>query len=207
MVDAVTGVLLAGGKSRRMGQDKRFVSVGSGTLLELGLRTLQSLFKAVVIVIAQDSEPLQADVPVLRDLLPNTGSLGGLYTGLNQAATEHVFAVACDMPLLIPATIEYMAALRFDMDVVMAQRPTGFQPMHAFYGKRCLPVMEEMLAKRELKIQQLASHPALRTRIVTADELNGIDPEGRSFVNVNTPADLEVAKEWLRRSAKGEVSA
>ena len=94
----VTGVLLAGGKSRRMGEDKRYLVVGEQTLLERGLDLLRSIFQEVLVVIAQDSPPLDVDARVVRDLVPDCGSLGGLYTGLTQATTLYIFVVACDMP-------------------------------------------------------------------------------------------------------------
>ena len=77
MITDVTGVLLAGGKSRRMGEDKRFLSIGEETLYEHSLAVLRSVFQTVVVVIAQDSPPLSSDVPVWRDLIPGCGSLGG----------------------------------------------------------------------------------------------------------------------------------
>jgi molybdopterin-guanine dinucleotide biosynthesis protein A len=194
MIADVTGVLLAGGKSRRMGEDKRFLSIGEETLYEHGLAVLRSVFQTVVVVIAQDSPPLASDVPVWRDLIPGCGSLGGLYTGLKQAMTPSVFAVACDMPFLDPVTIRYFLTVQGKADLVMAKLPNGLHPMHALYHRRCLPVMETLIREHDLKIQQLADHPSLRVRLVTADELVGIDPAGRSFYNVNTPADLRAAR-------------
>jgi molybdopterin-guanine dinucleotide biosynthesis protein A len=194
MITDVTGVLLAGGKSRRMGQDKRFLHVGEMTLFERSLAVLRSVFQDVLVVIAQDSPPLQADVPVIRDLVPDCGSLGGLYTGLMQAATSYVFVVACDMPFLDPRAVQYVAGLKHQGDIVMAKRGEGLQPMHAIYSRRCLPVMEEMLKAHDLKIQKIVRHPTLQVRFITETELSGIDPDGRSFLNVNTPSDLEAAR-------------
>lgn len=194
MITHVTGVLLAGGKSRRMGEDKRFLSVGEKTLYEHSLAVLRSIFQSVVVVIAQDSPPIESEVPVLRDLIPDCGSLGGLYTGLKQAMTPSVFAVACDMPFLDPVTVRYFLNVQGEADVVMAKLQNGLQPMHALYHRRCLPVMDSLIQTHELKIQQLADHPSLRVRLVTADELSGLDPAGRSFCNVNTPADLLAAR-------------
>ena len=194
IVTEVTAVLLAGGKSRRMGEDKRFLSVGEKTLFDRSLAVLRAVFRNVMVVIAQDSPALQADVPVLRDLVPDCGSLGGLYTGLKQAATPSVFAIACDMPFLDEATVRYFIELKGDADVVMAKLDNGWQPMHALYHQRCLPVMESLIKARTLQIHQLATHPSLRVRVVTPADLSAIDPLGRSFYNVNTPADLAEAK-------------
>lgn len=206
MISDVTGVLLAGGKSQRMGQDKRFLAIGEETLFTRSLAVLRSVFPRVLVVIAQDSPPLESDAPVLRDLIPHCGSLGGLYTGLKQAETEWVFAVACDMPFLGAATIRHFIELRREADVVMAKLQHGFQPMHALYHRNCLPIMESLIQAQEFKIQRLADHPALRVRLVTPEELGLLDPEGRSFFNVNTPTDLEAARSIHDQTAKPSSS-
>lgn len=200
MIGDVTGILLAGGKSRRMGEDKRFLLIGEQTLFERTLAVLQSIFQTVCVVIAQDSPPLEAEVPVVRDLVAGCGSLGGLYTGLKQAHTEYVFVVACDMPFLNPTLVRYMVSLKDKADIVMVRLEQGLQPTHALYSRRCLPVIEGMLHARQLKIQYLATHPSLHTRLVAESELRKIDHEGLSFINVNTPADLDAAR---MRHARG----
>ena len=193
----VTGVLLAGGKSRRMGEDKRYLVVGEQTLLERGLAVLRSIFQEVLVVIAQDSPPLDLDARVVRDLVPDCGSLGGLHTGLTQAITPYIFVVACDMPFLDPAVIAQFTSRRATADIVMAKLAAQLHPMHALYDKQCLPVVEQMIRAHQLKIQEIVSHASLRVRYVTEADLLAIDPSGRSFKNVNTPADLEVARSLL----------
>jgi molybdopterin-guanine dinucleotide biosynthesis protein A len=193
----VTGVLLAGGNSRRMGEDKRYLVVGEQTLLERGLAVLRSIFQEVLVVIAQDSLPLNVDARIVRDLEPDCGSLGGLYTGLTQATTPYIFVVACDMPFLDPAVITQFTSRRASADIVIAKLAARLHPMHALYGKGCLPVLEQMIRARQLKIQEMVSHASLHVRYVTDADLLTIDPSGRSFQNVNTPADLEVARSLL----------
>jgi molybdenum cofactor guanylyltransferase len=194
MITDVTGVLLAGGKSRRMGKDKRFLLVGGRQLYERSLAVLQSLFQDVRIVLAQDSPPLSSDVPVLRDVVPDCGTLGGIYTGLKEAATEHIFTVACDMPFLNPAVIRYLVSLKGPADIVIVRVNQGLQPTHAVYSRRCLPVFEEMVRTGRLKVQDIVGRPLLKVRIVEEGELREIDPNGQSFLNVNTPADLEAVR-------------
>jgi molybdopterin-guanine dinucleotide biosynthesis protein A len=195
----VTGVLLAGGKSLRMGEDKRYLVVGEQTLLERGLAVLRSIFQEVLVVIAQDSSPLGVDARVVRDLVPDCGSLGGLYTGLTQATTPYIFVVACDMPFLDQAVIAQFTSRRGTADIVMAKLGARLHPMHALYGKRCLPVVEQMIQARQLKIQEVVSQASIRVHYVTEVDLLTIDPSGRSFQNVNTPADLEAARSLLTR--------
>jgi len=195
----VTGVLLAGGKSRRMGEDKRYLVMGGETLLERGLSVLRSVFQEVLVVIAQDSPPVSVDARVVRDLVPECGSLGGLYTGLMQATTPYIFVVACDMPFLDQAVIAQFTSRRATADIVMAKLAARLHPMHALYGKRCLPVLEQMIQARQIKIQEVVSHASLRVQYVTETDLSSIDPSGRSFQNVNTPADFEAARSMLSR--------
>ena len=185
METQVTGVLLAGGKSRRMGEDKRYLVVGEQTLLDRGLAVLRSIFQEVLIVIAQDSPPLDIDARVVRDLVADCGSLGGVYTGLTQATTPCIFAVACDMPFLDQAVITQFTSRRATADIVMAKLAARLHPMHALYSKRCLPVMEQMIMGRQLKIQELVSHASLRVRYITEADLLTIDPSWPTFHDSN----------------------
>ncbi len=200
----VTGVLLAGGKSRRMGEDKRHLVVGEQTLLERGLAVLQSIFCEVLVVIAQDSPPLKVAARVVRDLVPDCGSLGGLYTGLTQATTPYIFVVACDMPFLNQTVITQFTSRRGTADIVMARLADRLHPMHALYGKRCVPALEEMIRARQFKIQEVVSHSFLRVHYVIEADLLTIDPSGHSFYNVNTMADLEAARSLLARIPPSE---
>ena len=200
----VTGVFLAGGKSRRMGEDKRYLAVGEQTLLERGLEVLQSIFCEVLVVIAQDSPPLRIDARAVRDLVPDCGSLGGLYTGLTQATTPYIFVAACDMPFLNQTVIAQFTNRRATADIVIAKLDDRLHPMHALYSKRCLPALEQMIRARQLKIQEIVSQSSLRVRYVTEADLLTIDPSGHSFYNVNTMADLEAARSLLHRIPPSE---
>ena len=182
-----------------MGEDKRFLVVGEETLIERGLSVLRSIFQELMVVIAQDSPPLGVDAKVVRDLVPECGSLGGLYTGLMQAATPWIFVAACDMPFLDQAVIAQFTSRRATADIVMAKLAARLHPMHALYGKQCLPVLEQMIQARQLKIQELVSYASLRVQYVTEVDLLTMDPSGRSFQNVNTPKDLEAARSLLGR--------
>jgi molybdopterin-guanine dinucleotide biosynthesis protein A len=101
------------------------------------------------------------------------------------------------MPFLDPAVITQFTSRRPAADIVMAKLAARLHPMHALYGKRCLPVVEEMIRTRRLKIQEIVLQASLLVRYVTEADLAAIDPTGRSFQNVNTPADLEVARSLL----------
>ncbi|OQW36516.1 MAG: hypothetical protein A4E19_15235 [Nitrospira sp. SG-bin1] len=177
-----------------MGEDKRFMLVGQRTLFESSCAVLCDLFEQVCVVIAQDSPPLDLEIPVTRDLIPSCGSLGGLYTGLQWARTHHIFLTACDMPFLNSDVIRYMVGLKDQGDIVIGRWATRLQPTHAVYSRACMPVIEEMIKLHNRKIHNMVSHPALCSRIVAEDEISAFDPDGRSMFNINTPSDLEKAR-------------
>ena len=198
-IKSITSVLLAGGRSRRMGRDKRFIDLDGLTLFERTLSVLERLFPEVVVVVAEGTPdlPKLAHHRVVLDVIPDCASLGGLYSGLFHAAQPRVFAVACDMPFLNEAIIRRMVELGAGADVVMVKLATGVQPMHALYSKRCLPTMRRMIDAGNLKIQQLIEAPELQVRLVEEQEFQGTQDQFLSFLNVNTPADLELARKLL----------
>jgi molybdopterin-guanine dinucleotide biosynthesis protein A len=195
-----SGVLLAGGKSRRMGQDKRFLQLEGTTFLTRVIRVLEQLFPEILIVVAEPVPHLsQSDHRVVIDRVPNCGSLGGLYTGLSYAVHARAFVVACDMPFLNPDAIAYMADIDHRADVVIAQLTTGMQPLHAVYAKECLPRLQRMIETKNLRLYELPQSPELSVRVVPEEQMRAVDPQLLSFFNVNRPTDLEFARKVSAR--------
>jgi molybdopterin-guanine dinucleotide biosynthesis protein A len=169
--------------------------VGAATLLERSLSVMKAVFPRVMVVTAHDSPPLEAfGCRVTRDLIPNCGSLGGLYTALRLAEHNRIFIVACDMPFLNQDMIRFFVERDPSSDIVLARLPTGLQPLHAVYGRRTLPYFEQMVKARRLRIQDIVTEPDLRVTYVEPVEWARLDPQCRSFQNVNTPADLVAAR-------------
>ena len=194
MQHRVTGCLIAGGKSRRMGKDKRFLKLGGISLIDRSLQILEGLFQDIIVVLAEPMPGLSSGRHrVTYDVIKDCGSLGGLYTALMEAASPRIFAVACDMPFLNADVIRYLVDLDPDADIVGARLRTGLQPMHALYSKRCVPILERMARSGDLKIQRLFEDPQLRIRLVGESDLTGLDPDLRSFHNINTPAEYDNA--------------
>jgi len=195
MRNDVTGVVLAGGQSRRMGQDKRWITLEGRTLFDRALSVLEELFSEVLVVVAKpNDEMIQGKSRVVADLIPNCAMAGGLYTGLSCASCSRIFVVACDMPFLNPEVIACLGSIDPSSDVVMVKLTTGLQPLHAYYSKRCLPFLEGMLKSQQFRVQGLAEQPELAVRIVDEQELQELDPHFLSFYNLNTPSDLELAQ-------------
>jgi molybdenum cofactor guanylyltransferase len=198
----ITGVILAGGQSRRMGQDKRFLEWEGITFLDKVCLKMDELFDEVLLVTArEDCTCSHLPVRLVTDIIPHKGSLGGLYTGIKEASHPFVFVVACDMPFLNSTCIARICALP-DRDVVMVQLSTGLQPLHGRYSKRCDSIIEQMMDEGDLRIQNLIHHSSLSAQLVEESMFREVDPYGYSFMNINTPADFEFARKAAVRLKK-----
>jgi molybdopterin-guanine dinucleotide biosynthesis protein A len=202
----ISAVVLAGGKSRRMGRDKRFLEVGGVTLLQRVLDTLEPIFSEILLIVAEPVPELEAlGHPLVTDLIPGCASLGGVYAGLASAGHPRVFVAACDMPMLNAKLIRQFTTMDPQADIVLARLATGLQPTHAVYSKACLPYLERMAKAENLRLQEIAGHPDLRVRVLAESEVRDADPDLLSFFNVNTPADLEFARKVLAGRQAGSV--
>ena len=184
----MTGIILSGGGNTRMGQNKAFLRVGGERLIDRTVRLFRSLFREVIIVAANPLDYLDQDAAIVTDILPGRGALGGLYTGLFYAADEYAFVAACDIPFLNRSFLEYMASQADGYDIVVPAPPDGLQPLHAVYSRRCLPAIRSLLDRNRLQIKEF--YPGRTILRIEPDILRSFDPEGRMFINVNTPEDL-----------------
>ena len=194
-IENISGVLIAGGKSRRMGRDKRFLAVGGTNVFQRTLDLLKQTFSETIVVLAEPIDSLEMrGCRVVYDLIPDTGSLGGLYTGLMASSQSRIFAVACDMPFLNSDTIRFMASFDATADIIVAELEGRFQPMHALYSQRCIPLLKVMAEERDLTIRKLYSTEGLRVVVLRGIDLAMIQAGTRSFQNVNTLDDLTRAE-------------
>ncbi|MYF23830.1 MAG: molybdenum cofactor guanylyltransferase [Nitrospira sp. SB0678_bin_10] len=194
MIGEVSGVVLAGGKSKRMGMDKRHLSVHGKPLLDRVTSVLLELFPEVLLVLAEEDISRQDDrMRIVMDLIPDCAAVGGLYTGLYHSRYPRVFVVACDMPFINPAVIELFLQKIDPTDIVLAQLVTGLQPLHGLYSKQCLPILKEMIDARDLRLQNIVDKQGLTVHRVSEAEIKRLDPQLLSFLNLNSPADLELA--------------
>ncbi len=195
MLPGIAGIVLAGGKSRRMGKDKREISIHGKPLLERTVTVLLEVFSEVLLVLAEpEGRREQERVKIVTDIIPGCAAVGGLYTGLYYSPYHRVFVVACDMPFLQPAVIEFFSTISSQADVVLAQLANGLQPMHGVYSKKCLPFLRDMLDVKDLRVQTIANQRTLNVHLIPESELTPLDPQLLSFMNLNSPADVEFAK-------------
>jgi molybdopterin-guanine dinucleotide biosynthesis protein A len=191
----MTGIILAGGKSRRMGRNKAFIDSGGVPLFERVYRVFEEIFSEIIIV-TNDVLPFERYEAILqRDIILNKGALGGLYTGLFHSSNYHAFCSACDMPLLNPRVIEYMTEERDEYDVIVPKTHDGLHPLHAIYSKNCLNPMRQLLDRDDLRIVDFFGQ--VRVRYIEEMEIKEFDPHVRSVINVNTEEEMEAVRNIL----------
>ena len=191
----VTGVILAGGQSRRMGRDKALIELGGKTLLERTADTLWHITSDLIVVGPEERGGQLPGVTVVQDAVPGSGPLGGIAAALRASPHPCCLVVACDMPLLNVGLLRYLVELAPSFDVVIPDADGFTHQMHAVYSTACLPHMERQLAAGDFKIDRF--FPRVRVRYVTAEEIDRFDPQHRSLLNVNTPEELAEAETLL----------
>lgn len=199
----VTGAVLAGGASRRMGSDKAALLIGGEPLLQRAVGRLRLALAEVIVVGSPALAPLVPETRIVADEWPGRGPLGALATALRATDAPWVLLVACDMPFTEPALIREIARRALTTpaaDVVALRGPRGAEPLHAAYSRACLPLALEQLAGDDASLRGLLA--AARLAEVSPDDARLLDPSGFSAFNANTPEEWRRA---LRLAGESEV--
>jgi molybdopterin-guanine dinucleotide biosynthesis protein A len=190
MIEDCTAIIMAGGESSRMGQDKANLLLGKQTMLQTVCDTMRLIFPQVIISV-HNLRP-EMDSPQICDYPSHSGPLAGLFAGLVKADTPWIFAMACDMPFITPQIIECLSRYRERVEAVVPMVHGYPQPLSAFYAKSCLHVVREILdgdGRHSLR----AVLDRLNVRYVNENEMQEADPALRSFFDLDTPQDMEQA--------------
>ena len=182
----MSAVILAGGKSSRMGQDKAFLKIGNRTIVEYQLQRLSPLFEELLLSTNLPEKFAHLGLETVQDFIPDRGPLVGIYSSLLKARYSHLFAIACDMPFISPGLITYMKEDCKDYDVTVPETERGLEPLHAIYSKTCLPVMKEYIDKKDGKGRVIEFFPQVKVRVVTKEEISRIPGGNEAFLNFNT---------------------
>ncbi len=197
-----TSIVLAGGRSSRMGRPKALLTFDGQPLIVHVVSLLRSMGSQVVVVAAPDQDLPPLPATLVHDEVSFQGPVGGLCYGLAAAVTDLSFVTSCDSVFLNPALIRHLLDSVAGYDVAVPHWQGRFQPLHAVYRRSVLPRLEEQLAQGDLRPVHLFDK--VRTKTIDEEEIRGIDPEGASFFNMNTPEDYEEAlKRWPQRQSAG----
>jgi molybdopterin-guanine dinucleotide biosynthesis protein A len=198
----VSGVVLAGGKSRRMGgSPKALLPFGDRPLIQHIVERVAGVLPDCLLVTNSPEVYAFLACPMVADVFPDGGSLGGIYSGLAAAPGAAALCVACDMPFLAPGLLAYLAERAAEADVVIPEAAGELQPLHAVYGKACLPAMERRLRAGRLKVTGFFEDVRV-LRIGEAEIARVADP-AVAFMNLNTPDDVARAREVWDRTPDG----
>ena len=194
----VTGVIQAGGKSTRMGgEPKALLELGGRRIIERVLDAVRPVVDDVLIVTNTPDLYDFLGVPMVPDVYPDHGSLGGIFSGLASAGGEAAFTVACDMPFLHPDVARLVVGRAGEGDVVIPRVGEQLETMHALYAKACLPHIEARLKAGRLKIVGFFDDVRV-VEIPEADVARHRAPDV-VFMNVNTPDELARARALVAR--------
>jgi molybdopterin-guanine dinucleotide biosynthesis protein A len=202
-VPDATAVVLAGGKSSRMGRPKALLLFDNEPLIVHIVRALNRSFAETVVVAAPEQELPQLPCKLARDEVAYQGPVGGIYYGLKAAGGQINFVTSCDVAFLNTALISHLMSQISEYDVVVPHWQDRFQPLHAVYRRSVLPLLKEQLDREELRPVYLFDK--VRTCKVGQDEIRRFDPQGLSFLNMNTPADYEQALARWDERQRGET--
>ncbi|MBI5049106.1 MAG: molybdenum cofactor guanylyltransferase [Deltaproteobacteria bacterium] len=195
----MTGIILAGGKSSRMGFNKAFIDIGGQHIIKRTINLFKELFDEIILVVNNPADYEQLDIPTVTDIFKGAGSLGGIYTGLFHASSEHSFIAACDMPFLNKEVISRMIQVADGSSITVPFIMGRYHPLHAVYSHTCLKPIAEMIKNQDLRITNLFQ----KVKVKKLDEKNWLFSEqiSSSLDNINTREDLNRAIQSLSHLA------
>jgi molybdopterin-guanine dinucleotide biosynthesis protein A len=202
-MDRVAGVVVAGGQSRRLGEDKRKLRLWGDSgpmLLEHTLALIAPLCDELVVVLNDPQDWQHLPARLVPDAYADGGSLGGIYSGLAAVSKQHALVVAGDMPLLNPKLLAAMLSRPRDFDALVPRSPhvgvarnaLNVEPLHAVYSKACLEPLRHTLEQGQRRI--IAFLERVHVVTIEPDELQMYDPYGHAFLNINTPDELAAVR-------------
>jgi molybdopterin-guanine dinucleotide biosynthesis protein A len=198
LVGELTAFVLAGGHSRRMGQDKAFLELGGRTLLDRAMELASAVASSVRIVAPQ--EKFLTIARTIEDVFPDCGPLGGIHAALSCTTSELNLMLAVDSPFVEAGFLKYMItqASQVSALVTVPEAEKGFQPLCAVYRRDFREVAEQALRKNKNKITALFSN--VETRVIAEPEITRMGFPARMFQNLNTPEDFAKAEQLFHEN-------
>jgi molybdopterin-guanine dinucleotide biosynthesis protein A len=203
----MTSIILAGGKSSRLGQSKALQVIGGKSLIQWVVDRLAILSTEIIIATAHgEAIPCSSAVRIktVADIYPGKGPLAGIHSGLIASSSPRAIVVGCDTPFLSVSLLEYMTQTSSTFDVVVPRIKKKIEPLCAVYSKNCLAPIQELLEQDERQIIKLFS--MVKVRYIEEDEINSFDPKHLSLFNINSQDDLDRARKLATEKGWGSSS-
>ena len=190
----MTGVILTGGKSSRMGQDKALMSVGGVPLFRRILEVFETMFDEILVVTNKAGRHAGLGYREVSDIVPDCGPLGGIYTGLSYAKSERIFVASCDLPFIKVSTVKVVIDEPVSYDIVVPDDSGRLHPLHAVYSRKCSPYIRKWLDNGLFNVTKFINEvDGLSVRKVQVSQMTSGDQDLISFFNMNTQEDLTEA--------------
>jgi molybdopterin-guanine dinucleotide biosynthesis protein A len=202
----MTSIILAGGKSSRLGRSKALQVIGGKSLIQWVVDRLAILSTEIIIATAHgEAIPCSSAVRIktVADIYPGKGPLAGIHSGLTASSSSQAIVVSCDTPFLSVSLLKYMTQTLADSDIALPRIGEMVEPLCAVYSKNCLAPIQKLLEQDERQIRKLFS--MVKVRYVEEDEINSFDPEHLSFFNINSQDDLERARKLAAKILKSQI--
>ena len=185
LCENITGIILAGGSSRRYGKSKAFLEINGIPLIERIAEKMAGIFQEVILIANEKEQFAYLGLPVVEDVKKGLGPLGGIYTGLLSISNEAGFFVACDMPFIDEGLIRYMAGTRDNHWAVVPSVGDEIEPLHAIYSKSCLGDIKNLISSEIYQVRRFYDNIDVRY-VKESEIIKFITPE-IAFLNINTP--------------------
>ncbi|MDQ6975102.1 MAG: molybdenum cofactor guanylyltransferase [Mariprofundaceae bacterium] len=202
MINDCTAIILAGGASTRMGQDKALLRFGEEPLLHRAVRQMKACFATQIISVREHKTLSHASLQV-HDVGKAHGPMTGIATAMNTMTTAWSFVLACDMPFISLSLIRAMAKYRQQQDTIIPMGYGVMQPLFGFYAKDCLPTLQAHLKAGQYSIKKMVKE--LNTTIIDESTCRHHDPKLLSFFDLDTAED--VARALLLAKKEGNFSS
>jgi len=181
----ITAIILAGGKSRRMGTDKAFLLLNNHTLLDCAIKICQPFCKSILIS-SNSVEHKKIGYNIIPDEILDCGPMGGILSCLKETETEWNFVISVDSPFVEPELIQFLITEIGEFDAVVPVHSKGKEPLIALYHKNSLVEIEKKIESGNFKMHDLLK--TINTKFVDVQEL--IEKYPKIFHNLNRPEDL-----------------
>ncbi len=201
MYSNITGIILAGGKSVRMGENKSLLKLNGKTVIERTVDLLKSVFGNVILIANAPHEYSFLDVPTFKDIFEYKGPLAGIHAGLMHSATEKNFIISCDIPLMKAEMIRHIVDFKTDKPVTVCRAEGFVQWLAGKYDKKVLPEIEKILRENNNDSNSKKGSvnfllKKVGVEIINAEELQFYDEY--LFFNMNEKSDYKKIVEKLR---------
>jgi len=196
----MSSIVLAGGRSLRLGRDKAQEEIGGQRLIDRVIERLKLLGDEIIVVTSSNNRIPNIGVRQVHDSYPGKGALVGIYSGLREATSQYNIVVGCDMPFLNIDLLKYITGVAVNFDIAIPRIADQVEPLHAVYSRDCLAQMEEQMKAGRFKVSDLLG--SVKVRYVEGGEIDRFDPQHLSFLNINYKSDLEKARAMLIKESR-----